>query len=229
MKQIRFNHQVEAAIAESALFALLSPLRRQQFAAHASLWRCEKEEALLREGDKAEWAWTVVTGRAKIFKCSPASRQRLLIDIIGPGEICGAVYDPANASLSFSASTMEAAIVLKFPAAELRKHADSNAPLLRALLQDACLRLRHARHMHSLSIENVAGRIVCALLYLEEKFGDDIPLTRATLAELAGTTVESAIRTTKLLSDEGFLRTARRRMQITARAGLENFVDKTNR
>jgi len=58
------------------------------------------------------------------------------------------------------------------------------------------------------------------LLYLHEKFGRLIPQTRATLAELAGTTVETALRITKALTRSGILATSRGRMEILSLAGL---------
>lgn len=121
---------------------------------------------------------------------------------------------------------MDKTVALRFPVHAFRRSADAKPALLCALLKDMCHRLYQAQHMRSLSIEDVAGRVACALVYLQDKFGDEIPHSRATLAELAGTTVESAIRATKSLSAKGILETKRNKIQITSLAALKEFAHK---
>lgn len=121
---------------------------------------------------------------------------------------------------------MEETKALRFPLQVLQKSAEAKPALLRALLKDICRRLYHAQHTRSLSVEDVAGRVACALVYLQDKFGDEIPHTRATLAALAGTIVESAIRATKSLSAKGILKTQRNRIKITSLSALKDFAHK---
>ncbi len=208
MKEIPFEHQIQAAIGANGILSLLSAADRKRLAEHASLQQLEKEEALYREGDKAECAWAVVRGQVKVVK-RDAGGHSLIIEMLVPGEICGAPCYAREGSFLFSAFAMEEAVALRFPIRELQRSAERNAPLLQALLQDACRRLYHAQHMRSISGEDVAGRVACALVYLQDKFGNEIPHTRRTLAELAGTSVESAIRATKALSNKGILETRR--------------------
>ncbi|MDQ6626598.1 MAG: helix-turn-helix domain-containing protein, partial [Verrucomicrobiota bacterium] len=52
--------------------------------------------------------------------------------------------------------------------------------------------------------------------------GDEIPHTRRTLAQLAGTTVESAIRATTRLSEKGIIETRRRQIKIIAPQKLKD-------
>ena len=71
-----------------------------------------------------------------------------------------------------------------------------------------------------MSFEVAPIRIAQWLLLLHEKFGGIIPETRTTLAELAGTSVETAIRVTKELSRRHILRTKRGQIEICSLSAL---------
>ncbi|MGI9088806.1 MAG: Crp/Fnr family transcriptional regulator [Chthoniobacterales bacterium] len=225
MKEIPFPHQIEAAITGNPFLSLLGGAERKECIQQSSLFTIPKGDTLYRAGDPADCVWAVVNGQAKIVKQSHSGRC-LLIEIIMPGEICGGICYSENTHFVFSAFAMEETKALRFPLEVLQKNAETNPALLRALLKDICRRLYHAQHMRSLSVEDVAGRVACALVYLQDKFGDTIPHSRATLAELSGTTVESAIRATRLLHQRGILETQRNRIEITSLQALKDFAHK---
>ncbi len=225
MKKIEFSHQIEYAIGDNPLLSQLGNGERKQLAKRSSLFVFDKREALYVSGDKADCGWAVVAGQIKIVS-KTHSGHRLLIEIITPGELCGGHCYAEEGKFAFSAFAMQETTALRFPIAELEKLADENPELMRALARALCRRLHQAQHMRSLSVENVAGRVACALVYLQDKFGDQIPHGRATLAELSGTTVESAIRATRLLSRRGILETQRNRIEITSLRALKEFAHK---
>jgi CRP/FNR family transcriptional regulator len=225
MKQIDFGHQIEYAICSNSTLLLLEPDERKQLAARSSLFALERGEALYHAGDAVSCAWAVVSGQVKIVKESH-SGHRLLIEIIIARETCGGDCYSDEDRFIFSAFAMEPTTALRYPIEYLRKFAASNLAFSRAAAKDLCRRLYHAQHMRSLSIEDVAGRVACALVYLEDKFGNEIPHSRATLAELAGTTVESAIRTTKMLTEKGIIATQRNRITIRSLPWLKDFAHK---
>lgn len=225
MKEIPFPHQIEAAITGSPFLSLLGDAERKECIQQSALFTIAKGEALYRAGESADCVWAVASGQAKVVKQSRSGRC-LLIEIIMPGEICGGICYSENTHFVFSTFAMEETKALRFPLHVLQKSAETNPALSRALLKDIGRRLYHAQHMRSLSVEDVAGRVACALIYLQDKFGDEIPHTRATLAALAGTTVESAIRATKSLSAKGILETQRSKIRITSLPALKDFAHK---
>lgn len=225
MKPIEFEHQIDFAIKGNVLLSRLLPAERKQLANGASLFALEKGEPLYNAGDSATSGWAVATGQVKIVKDSH-SGHRLLIEIITAGETCGGDCYSDEEHFMFSAFAIEPTTALRYPMTHVRKFAASNLAFSRALARDMCRRLYHAQHMRSLSIEDVAGRIACALVYLQDKFGKEIPHSRATLAELAGTTVESAIRATKMLSEKGIIETHRNRISIRSARALKDFAHK---
>src|SRR5205823_4762193 len=88
------------------------------------------------------------------------------------------------------------------------------------LLADISQKLCQAIQMRGLGLEEARVRTAQGLLYLHEKFGRVIPETRATIAELAGTSVETAIRITNRLARQGILATGRGQVEIISLAGL---------
>ncbi len=203
-----FEHQIALALAANPVLSLLTKSQRPRFAVAAALAHYAKGETLYRVEDPATEAWAVVSGQLKIVKPGPGGHD-LIIELVVPGEICGALCYSCEGSFLFAASALEETRTLQFPIALLEEMARSNSRLSQELLRDTCRRLYHAQHMRSISGEDVAGRVACALVYLQDKFGNEIPHTRRTLAELAGTTVESALRATKVLSNKGILETRR--------------------
>lgn len=225
MKQIEFTHQIDYAIGNNPLLCLLGESERKKLSKQSSLFVFEKHEALYLSGDAADCGWAVCTGQVKVVS-KTHSGHRLLIEIITAGELCGGHCYSDEGKFVFSALAIEETKALKFPITELEKFADGNPQLMRALAKELCRRLHQAQHMRSLSVEKVAGRVACALVYLQDKFGDQIPHGRATLAELAGTTVESAIRATRFLSRRGILETRRNRIEIMSLGALKDFAHK---
>jgi len=60
----------------------------------------------------------------------------------------------------------------------------------------------------------VEKRILHVLVNLVSEFGNTIPLTRREIAEMAGTTVETSIRTFSRLEEEGLVSTSRGRIMV---------------
>ena len=108
-------------------------------------------------------------GQVKIVKENHAG-QRLLIELIAAGETCGGDCYSDDHYFSFSAFAMEPTMALRYPITDVRKFAASNLAFSRALVKDMCRHLSHAQHMRSFSIEDVAGRVACALVYLQVKW-----------------------------------------------------------
>ncbi|MGI8438294.1 MAG: Crp/Fnr family transcriptional regulator [Chthoniobacterales bacterium] len=226
MKQIDFDHQVEAAISGHPILSLLPDRSRRQFVLEAALFRIEKGEALYQAGEPTDFGWAIVSGQFKIVKRS-RKKKDFVVEIVVPGELCGAPCIGRKPRLVFDAFAAEESVALRFPIVLLEAVAATDLRVAQALLRDCCRRLYHAEHMRSLLGEDVAGRVACALVYLQAKFGDEIPQTRRTLAQLAGTTVESAIRATRRLSEEGILETGRHQIRILKAGELKNVAHPT--
>lgn len=79
-----------------------------------------------------------------------------------------------------------------------------------------CLRRVGCQSCHG----DAGARIAFKLLTMCEQFGSDVPLTRRELGELAGTSVETAIRQIKDFERRGWVRLKRGHVRIIDRAAL---------
>jgi len=75
-------------------------------------------------------------------------------------------------------------------------------------------RLRQVEAKTCLIHDPVEKRVAATLLSLQRKFGKIIPLTRQEVAELAGTTVETTIRTISRFKKEGWIRSTRGKIEL---------------
>ncbi|GAI49267.1 unnamed protein product, partial [marine sediment metagenome] len=76
-------------------------------------------------------------------------------------------------------------------------------------------RLRDAQsRLKDLAGERVEQRIAMTLLMLSAKLGHTLPFTRQEIANMAGTTTETAIRVTSQLKERGIIRSVRGKIII---------------
>jgi CRP-like cAMP-binding protein len=81
--------------------------------------------------------------------------------------------------------------------------------------------------MQTFEQESVEKRILHVLADMVLEFGNTIPLTRREIAEMAGTTVETSIRTFSKLEGEGLVSTSRGRIFVRDGARLRDRVEGT--
>jgi CRP-like cAMP-binding protein len=168
--------------------------------------------------------WIVVTGQVELIKLTTRGHE-FMIELAIPQDLFGAVFYADCPSYPVTAVAMQSARVMHFPIREMHDLLTRNPHFMKEVLADTCLRLCHAQHMRGLTIEDVPKRIAGALVYLFEKFGPEIPESRVTLAKLAGTTVESAIRLSRQLVEAKIIATERGRIEILSPKRLYEFVD----
>jgi CRP/FNR family transcriptional regulator len=108
-------------------------------------------------------------------------------------------------------------------------------PLSLAVISELGRRLRSASDLvHSLAVERVARRIARVLLKMGDAAGVpaegggtliDVTLTRQDVADMAGTTVETAIRTMSRLRQDGIIATKRGRVVVLDRPQLQSIAE----
>ena len=86
-------------------------------------------------------------------------------------------------------------------------------------------RLREAQSFRTLGAETVEKRIAGVLLWLVGKFGSDLPFTRQSIAEMANTTPESAIRTLIDFRRRGLIVTGWKRIAMRNSKGLRELLE----
>jgi CRP/FNR family transcriptional regulator len=132
-----------------------------------------------------------------------------------------------------SAEAMEDVKVICISRKDLFAVMESHPALSLAIISYFSDRLRNAHEtFRDIATERVEIRIASLLLKLSEKAGTDVegfkkldfPLTRQEIAEMVGTTVETAIRTMSKFQKAGIIRSSDGRVMINADA-VRRFIE----
>ena len=203
-------------LAQSTLFAPLSVEERVRLGRQFVRRTLERDEYLFFEGDPAEWLILVTQGRVKMIKHSESGRETI-VATFGPGEIVGEVGVLVGEAYPATAQALEPTVTLSLARTEyvvlVRRHPD----LAWALIEELGRRLQQSHEaMRSLAVEKVERRVARVLLRMANTAGErleggavriTVPLSRQDIADMAGTVLETAIRTMSKFQRLGFLET----------------------
>lgn len=172
-----------------------------------------------REGETGEWAFLLVKGRVSIqhFRSDGSVRT---VCMVGAGDTfcCLPVLDggayPATATAAVDSKAY------RLPGTVFRDLIARYPTFASQVLRMFCGMLREAGCEGCAHSDDVASRLARKILSMESRFGERVPLTRKELAELAGTTVETAIRTIKGFERAGWVTLGRGYLNVTDRAAL---------
>jgi len=199
------------------LFAQLPSREIEALAARAIEEAHDARQYVFLEGDASRWFCLVRHGRVRIVRQARAGKE-VVLEILGPGEAFGGVAVLERRPYPASAQAMEPSTVVKLPAEAVLALTEHHPGLVRELALLIGRRLRAAHDsVRALATDPVEARLAAALLRLAERDGTHaagggltVPfrLTRQALADMSGTTVESAIRVMSRWTKDGLLRDA---------------------
>lgn len=193
----------------------------------------KKDGYVFWEGEPSEWFYVVSEGKVRILKHSISGKD-IILEILSSGDVFGGVAVLDKKPYPASAQAMEDSKIMKLSSANLFRILDRYPTVALDTVTYMGKRLRNAYDMmRSLAAERVEKRIATIILRLAEKIGVkesdgirlDINLTRLDLAEMAGTTVETAIRVVSKFSREGLVKSHGKKMVITNREKLASLSD----
>jgi CRP-like cAMP-binding protein len=186
-------------------------------------------EVIYHAGDPAAYLHVVADGRVKLIHHT-LTGQDVLLDIMIPGDFFGSLIAAGEDIYPDSAVALTPACVLRIEREPFRELLKRYPSVSLALLDITAGRLRQSQEMvRQLSAHSVEQRIAHVLLRLAAKVGEEseaglliqMPLSRDNLAEMAGTTPESASRVMSQLQKEGHIRSGRQWVAIADVAGLQ--------
>jgi CRP/FNR family transcriptional regulator len=213
-----------------ALFRRVPASERQHILEVAHLRRWERGAMIFREGDPADTFLTIVDGRVKIFKATPAGKE-VILEIFSGGDPLGAVAVYESAALPASALALDDTECLAIARADFFRLLEQHPAMVRGLLSGLTIRLAELTRRLA---EMMGGRVEARFARLFLKFADQIgkperggtfvamPLTRQELADLTGTTIETAIRIMSRWQKEEVVRTEKDGFVIVDRITLES-------
>lgn len=211
------------------LFRRVTADDRVRIAEVAHLKRYPKSDLIFAEGDPADVFLTIVEGRVKVFKATPAGKE-IILEIFGAGDPLGAVAVYESTRLPASAIALEDTVCLAIARADFFQLLERHPALVRALLSGLTLRLAElTRRLAEMMGGRVEARFARLFLKLAEQIGRQerggiyvaMPLARQELADLTGTTIETAIRIMSRWQKEDVVRTEKDGFVILDRPALE--------
>ena len=171
-------------------------------------------ETIIWEGDPPDWVYIVWKGKIKVAKYASSGKE-LIIAIFPPGYTFGEVAVFDGIPYPASALALEDSTVLGIRRNDLLDFLSKNPSIALKMINLLGARLRDAHdRLRDMAGERVDQRIANILLMLSAKIGPSIPFTRQELADMSGTTTETAIRVTSRLKDQGIISTNRGKINI---------------
>lgn len=186
-----------------------------------------KDQFIFFEGDPARYLYLVKEGKVKILKQSPSGKD-IILEVTPPGEVFGGVGILAEEHPA-SAQAMEHSQILKISRRDFFSLFGRYPPLAVEVIVALGRRLRDAHTIiRGLASERVERRIARILLKLADRIGSpeaeeiklNIHLTRQDIADMVGSTVETAIRVMSRFQKEGLIRSLKGRVLITNKERL---------
>jgi len=183
-----------SSLSEGELEEVVAPLLLEE--------RFREDEFLFYEGDPPQGLFILKAGKVKIIKHSSRGKD-VILRLIGPEEMFGEVAAFDGRPYPASAQALEDSTVLHLPQRDFLQLLLGYPSIALRVIEDLGRKLRDANDLiRALTTETVEKRIATVLLKLAEKVGRSeergirlrIQLSRQDLADMAGTTIETAIR-----------------------------------
>jgi CRP-like cAMP-binding protein len=220
---------IEEAIRRSLVFRRLGPEDRERLGAVSRLRNVAKGERIFAEGDPSDFFFTILSGRVKIFKMTPAGKD-IILEIFGPGDPLGAVAVYEGRPFPASAVALEDTACMLVPRASFFALLEEHPSLVRGLLLGLTHRLVElTNRLTDLTGGRVEARFARLFLKLAQDLGRPAPhgtliplaLSRQELADMTGTTIETCIRIMSRWGKDDIVRTEKDGFVVLDKAALE--------
>ena len=199
---------------QSLIFSSLNNDELTELSKLASERRFRPDEFVFWEGDDPDYFYIVVEGRVKVIKHSSSGKE-FIIAFFGPGEMFGEVAVFENKPYPASAQAVAETKVLGIKREDFLSFLSNRPQVALRIISILAGRLRNAQgRLRDLAGERVEQRLASVLLMLSSKLGTTLPFTRQEIADMAGTTIETAIRVISHLKDRGIIRSVRGKVII---------------
>jgi CRP/FNR family transcriptional regulator, nitrogen oxide reductase regulator len=207
-------------------FRILSLKELDRLASSATTKTFAKGETVYSEGDPAENICVVKEGRIQIFKYTTTGRP-LAMESFGPRNLFGTLCRLGGHARTYPCTAIAAVhtTILRIPDKLFLDIFQRNPALPRELIALCSSRLNTIQSIASANQEPVERRIAAILLRLRQEHGDTLPVTKREVAELAGTTVETTIRTVSIFSKKGWVSSQRGRIHLKTPAQLKELLE----
>ena len=211
------------------IFRKLSAEDRARLAPHTRVRDYVRGEQIFIEGSPSDRFYAIASGRVKVFKTTPAGKD-VILEIFGVGDPLGAVAVYEGWPFPASAVALEDTTCLTIERSAFFSLLEGHPTLVRGLLLGLTLRLVElTNRLAELTGGRVEPRLARLFLKLAGEVGHEssggtfipMPLSRQELADLTGTTIETAIRIMSRWSKQRVVLTEKEGFLLVDRKALE--------
>jgi CRP-like cAMP-binding protein len=223
---------IEQIVESSTLLNVLTEEQRTSIRDAARLVKAERGEYIWLSGDMVDYFGLVGTGFVKMVR-STGDANDATLEIMGPGQIFGMLGTVEGSGCPLSAIAVTQTYYLRIPKYVFLPIYRQSDALKDKLIRRSAVRLHTANDMLArMSTGRVEERIAAILFVLADSYGHrngqtiqlTIPLTRQEIAEMAGTTVETTIRTLSKWQKERLVSTKSHLITILDEAALNDIL-----
>jgi CRP/FNR family transcriptional regulator len=214
------------------LFSGLAPDDLAQLADVAVPRRWAAGEVVFREGDDGETCYVVRSGAARVTRNHSDGRAITLAEL-RRGDIFGELAMWGSETRSATVEALEETAAVALLAGDVKRLLAKRPEIAVKLLEELAARLRAANErITRQSFQTVAGRVASVLAaQVEARIRDGaderdvvIQATQADIAQLAGSSRESASRFLATLERAGVVSTGRAKVTVHDPAALQNYI-----
>jgi CRP/FNR family cyclic AMP-dependent transcriptional regulator len=232
VKDASEGQDTASLLARVSLFSDLSPDELYRMADVAVPRSYDGGEVVFREGDSGDTCFVIRSGSVKVVRNHAGGRTITLAELRG-GDIFGELAMFSGEKRSATVETLEPTTAVALLAADVRRllldHPDIGVKMLAGLAD----RLRTANErIASQSFQTVAGRVASVLMgQVEARRTEGAPerdvlitATQTDIAQLAGSSRESASRFLASLEREGVVTCGRGKVVVHDPAALRGYI-----
>lgn len=204
----------EKVLRQSLILSSLDESELAKLATLAIERNIEPGEFVFWEGDPPDWFYVIARGQIKVVRYSSAGKE-FIIAFFGPGEMFGEVAVFQNRPYPASAQAAVETTVISIKKDQFLDFITSRPYVTLKIINVLSGRLRDAQdRLRDFAGEKVEQRLARTLLMLSAKLGATLPFTREEIADMTGTTTETAIRLTSNFRERGIIQSSRGKITI---------------
>ena len=220
---------VETVLRATPVFRRLAPQDLRTIAAAATVKRFARGEMIFEQDAESDAFYTIASGRVKIFKMLASGRD-MILEVFGTGDPLGAVTAYTGQPFPASAMALEDTVCVVIPRPVFFRLLEEHPSLVRGLMLGLTIRLIElTKRLTELSGARIEPRFARLFVKLAHDLGRadrggtfvPLPLSRQELADLTGTTIETAIRIMSRWGKDEIVRTEKDGFVILDRQTLE--------
>lgn len=220
-------------LAALPVFAGLSDRDWEKVADLFSERQYQRDDYIFLEGEAPEALYVVKAGKVKVLRHSPDGKD-VVLRMAGPGHLLGSVAVFDGGGYPGTAQAIEDCTLLVIGRNDCLTLVTRYPVFALTVINDMGIRLRSsAEQIRSLAVERVEQRIARTLLKLGQTAGADtvegrvieLPLTRQDVADMTGTTVETAIRVMSKFRREQLILTRRGKVVLIDVDALQDIAE----